>query len=263
MVISIQPLDPLADPGAKLLAEGVVLHPDRTLSLQFRYRNRPQPWERRPVLEWASMLSLQGGDVTPGRQLAELIRRLKDPNGCWPATHLLGNYTKSCMYILERDGATVDGQHYSLGALLGRLDLTVYALAHRLASGWTLEQALSTKNQLAGIMGERPEIPADAKIDPASNVEDKRARLIEYGGVWATLKAHCERLDINYNTCLSRIQGRTYYIVDASGLRRIHRRVPPMSVAAALRAGRRKTRSDKGGKHAYRSTIAKRLDFGA
>lgn len=245
--------NPLAGPGAKMLAEGVVLHPDRTLSLQFRYRNRPQPWERRHVVEWAAQLALD-----PPLQLAEMIRRLKDPKGCWPAAYLLADAAKASMYVLKRDGAVVDGVHYTFDALLEHLGLTEPALSHRLRNGWALEQAVSTKSALAPLRDQR--VQADAKIDPAS---DKRARLFEYDGVWASLKGHCERLGLNYHTVLSRIQGRRYRVKAADGSMVVQRRSPAMPVYAALRAGRRKTRSDKGGKHNYKASIAKRLDFGA
>jgi len=229
------PYDAPVDAESRLLAAGVVLHKGGDLSLQLSYRNRLLPWERKHITEWAALRM-----IAP----AELVRRIKDPKGCWPATALVAGPARAALYELRRDGC--NGK--PLAEHLRDLGIVEQTLLQRLSAPqrWTREQALTMRNNAPG---------AGAALASAGSVQrdkkDRRLRLLSFDGVTDTLKGHCARLGASYHTILSRTRGRTvrgaYY--------------PAMTVFQALRLGAsRKERCDKGAKRqGYKRRLTARL----
>ncbi|MFN9029658.1 MAG: hypothetical protein ACK54C_02000 [Betaproteobacteria bacterium] len=229
------PYTPPLDEGSKQLAQGVILHKGGDLSLQFSYRRRLTPWERRHVLDWAA---------ANGLEPAELVRRIKDPKGCWPSRTLLAQPVEATMYVLERDGYN----GVPLAEHLRSLGLTLAGLRYRVTKhfrpsrdklgnvvvSWTLDTALTVPANKEGSA-------RLATVAVRPEAKDARIRAFAFDGVVDTLKGHCARIGLNYNTCLSRIYGRTVGDVF----------YPGMSVHDALRYGRtRRPRCDRGKKRA-------------
>jgi hypothetical protein len=241
---------PPIDDDSRHLARGVVLHKGGDLSLQFSYRNRLGPWERRPAIEWAQFAALAP---------QELLARLKDPKGCWPADHLLSHGPKARMYVLRRDG--VNG--VPLAEHLSKIGLTEYGLEQRLVRQQCQQHAVqskeafktgrpaaSVKDSRLGPMSDEQVLfapamrPGRTRLPTEPKPTSDRMRRFDYGGIVDTLKGHCDRLGLNYYTVMSRIRG--YQRKQKDGTVRHY---PGVSVTAALSQGRhRPVRRDKGTK---------------
>lgn len=167
-------------------------------------------WQERPVDDWARLWGLP---------VAALVRRLKDPKGCWPAMDLMLPVHEERLFLAKRDGIAYGSEHKSVAEWAAEIGITEFGLLARLRN-----PALNM-----------------AQVFRRPGISTKRgtrfhATAFTYQGVTTTLKGHCDRLGLKYATVYMRTRTRT-----------INGRVlPALTPKEALDAGKRKSRRDAG-----------------